>query len=152
MLEYLFETETTIPAPRQSVFDFFSDASNLERLTPPSLRFQILTPLPVRMAEGTLIDYRIVLRGLRLGWRTRICRWRPPFEFIDEQVKGPYRRWIHHHSFEEKSAGMTFMRDRVRYALPFGALGALALPFIRAELRAIFEFRRKMILVIFSRD
>ena len=123
MSEHLLETETTIPASRQSVFGFFSDASNLERLTPPSLGFQILTPLPIRMEEGALID---------------------------EQFKGPYRKWIHHHTFEETDSKMTCMRDRVRYALPFAPFGDMALPFVRAELRGIFDFRRKVILEIFS--
>ena len=150
MSEHLLETETTIPASRQSVFGFFSDASNLERLTPPSLGFQILTPLPIRMEEGALIDYRILVRGLPIRWRTRVCRWNPPFEFIDEQFKGPYRKWIHHHTFEETDSKMTCMRDRVRYALPFAPFGDMALPFVRAELRGIFDFRRKAILEIFS--
>jgi ligand-binding SRPBCC domain-containing protein len=149
MPEHLLETETTIPASRKNVFDFFSDASNLERLTPPSLGFRILTPPPIRMEEGALMDYRILLRGLPMRWQTRICRWNPPFEFIDEQLKGPYRRWIHHHTFEERGSNTTFMRDRVRYALPFGPLGNLALPFIRTELRGIFEFRQRVILEIF---
>jgi hypothetical protein len=104
MPEHLLETETTIPASRKNVFAFFSDASNLGRLTPPSLGLRILTPLPIRMGEGALIDYRILLRGLPMRWRTRICRWNPPFEFIDEQLKGPYRRWIHHHTFEERDS------------------------------------------------
>ena len=104
------------------------------------------------MEEGALIDYRILLRGLPMRWRTRICRWNPPFEFIDEQLKGPYRRWIHHHTFEETDSKMTCMRDRVRYALPFAPFGDMALPFIRAELRGIFDFRRRVILEIFSHD
>ena len=149
MSEHLFEAATTIPASRQTVFSFFSDASNLMRLTPPSLGFQILAPLPIRMEEGALIDYKILLRGLPMRWRTRICRWNPPFEFIDEQLKGPYRKWIHHHTFEEAKSGTTLMSDRVRFALPFPPFGDIALAFVRAEVRAIFEFRRKAILEVF---
>ena len=149
MSEYLFEAATTIPASQETVFSFFSDAANLMRMTPPSLGFQILTPVPVSMQEGALIDYKILLRGLPMRWRTRICRWNPPFEFIDEQLKGPYRKWIHHHTFEETDSGRTFMRDRVRFALPFPPFGDIALPFVRAEVRGIFEFRRKAILEIF---
>jgi ligand-binding SRPBCC domain-containing protein len=152
MPEHLLETETTIPASRKNVFALFSDASNLGRLTPPSLGLRILTPLPIRMGEGALIDYRILLRGLPMRWRTRICRWNPPFEFIDEQLKGPYRRWIHHHTFEERDSRTTFRRDRVRYALPYAALGDLALPFIQTELWGIFEFRQRVILEIFPRN
>ena len=149
MSEHLFEVATTIPASQEAVFSFFSDASNLMRLTPPSLGFQILTPVPVSMEEGALIEYKILLRGLPMRWRTRICRWNPPVEFIDEQLKGPYRKWIHHHTFEETDSGKTLMRDRVRFALPFSPFGDIALPFVRAEVRGIFEFRRKAILKIF---
>ena len=149
MPEHILESETTISAPRKAVFAFFSDASNLMRLTPPSLGFQILTPAPIRMEEGTLIDYRILLRGLPMRWRTRICRWNPPFEFIDEQLKGPYRIWVHHHTFEEADSGVTLMRDRVCYALPFPPFGEIAFPLVRAEVRGIFEFRRKAIREIF---
>lgn len=151
MSGHLFETETTIPAARRSVFSFFSDASNLTRLTPPSLGFKILTPLPIQMGEGTLIDYTIYLRGWPMRWRTRIFRWNPPVEFIDEQLSGPYKKWIHHHTFEEVDSRNTLMRDRVDYALPFSPLGDVALPFVRAELRGIFEFRRKAILAIFPK-
>ena len=149
MSEHLLEIEATILAWRDDVFAFFSEASNLMRLTPPSLRFQILSPPPIRMEEGTLIDYKISLRGIPMRWQTRICCWNPPFRFVDEQLKGPYRKWIHQHTFEEPGPGETLMRDRVLYALPFSPIGDLALPFIRAELQEIFEFRRRAILEIF---
>ena len=149
MADHILETETTIPAPRSDVFSFFSDASNLMRLTPPSLDFRILTPTPTRMERGALIDYRISVRGLPMRWRTRISCWNPPFGFVDEQLKGPYRKWIHQHTFEETDSGETFMRDRVRYALPFPPFGELALSLVRVELQGIFEFRRRAILEIF---
>jgi ligand-binding SRPBCC domain-containing protein len=149
MFEHLFEAATTIPAERNAVFAFFSDAGNLMRLTPPSLGFEILTPAPIAMQDGTLIDYRIRLHGLPMRWKTRINRWRPPFEFEDEQLRGPYRKWIHRHSFADGPNGTTFMRDEVRYALPFPPFGELALPFVRAEIRGIFAFREKAIGEIF---
>lgn len=119
------------------------------RLTPRSLGFEILTPSPIQMKEGTLIDYTIHLHGLPMRWCTRICRWNPPVEFIDEQLRGPYRKWVHHHTFEETDSRNTLMRDRVDYALPFPPFGDIALPLVRAQLRGIFEFRRKAILEIF---
>ena len=149
MLEHLLETETVVPIARREVFAFFADASNLMRITPPSLGFEIRTPLPIRMEEGTIIDYTILLHRLPLRWRTRICCWNPPFEFIDEQLKGPYRKWVHHHMFDEVESGKTRIRDRVKYALPFPPLGELALPLVRAELHSIFQFRQRTVLEIF---
>ncbi|HVE16862.1 MAG TPA: SRPBCC family protein [Chthoniobacterales bacterium] len=149
MFEHLFKARVVIPAPRDEVFAFFSDAGNLMRLTPPSLGFEILTPAPIPMRDGTLIDYRIRLRGFPMRWRTRINRWRPPFEFEDEQLSGPYRIWIHRHSFADGPDGTTLMDDEVRYALPLPPFGEIALPFVRAEIRGIFAFREKTIREIF---
>jgi ligand-binding SRPBCC domain-containing protein len=150
MLEHEFATDTEIPAPREEVFSFFSDAANLMRITPPTLGFEILTPQPILMRAGALIDYRIRLRGVPMRWRTHICDWNPPYGFADEQLKGPYRLWLHRHSFRETPDGTTVMRDVVRYALPFPPLGEIALPFVRAEIRGIFEFRSRVILKEFS--
>ena len=149
MFEHEFVAETTIPADRDKVFAFFSDAGNLMRLTPPTLGFEILTPQPIPMREGALIDYKIRLHGLPMRWRTRIREWNPPFAFVDEQLKGPYRLWVHRHSFADAPGGGTAMRDVVRYALPIPPFGEVALPFVRAEIRGIFEFRRRAILEFF---
>ena len=143
------ETETMIPAGREEVFAFFSDANNLMRITPPALHFRIVTPAPIVMREGALIDYVIRLRGVPMRWRTRINKWNPPFEFIDEQLKGPYRTWVHHHSFTETEDGRTLMRDAVSYSLPFGMLGWVALPFVRREIEGIFRYRAKVIGEVF---
>lgn len=138
------QTEAIIPLPREEVFSFFAKAENLERITPDSLRFEILTPSPVRMEEGTLIDYRIRIGGVPQRWRTRISLWEPPFRFADEQLKGPYRRWFHTHTFEEVEEG-TRMADRVEYELPFGVFGRMGHPLIRRQLRKIFTHRNATI-------
>ena len=131
-------SEIQLPRPRHEVFAFFADAANLELLTPPYLRFRILTPLPITMHTGTLIDYRIRLYGVPIGWRTRITAWEPGVRFIDEQLRGPYRRWIHQHEFEDAPGG-TRMRDTVDYQVPGSTLiNAL---FVRRAVRHIFEFR-----------
>jgi ligand-binding SRPBCC domain-containing protein len=149
MRDHVFEMETTIPAAREAVFSFFSQADNLMRITPESLHFRIVTAPPIVMKPGTMIDYVIRLHGFPMRWRTLISEWEPPFHFVDEQVKGPYRRWIHRHSFTETVEGHTVMKDHVRYQLPFPPFGLVALPFVRREVEQIFAHRRKVIGEVF---
>lgn len=141
MREHHIESEVFLPHPREEVFAFFSEAKNLGAITPDSLGFEILPPTPATMGEGTLIDYRIRLRGWPMHWQTLIRDWKPPFEFSDEQLRGPYRQWLHRHIFEEVEGG-TLVRDLVRYSLPFAPFGEIFHPFVRAELRGIFTYRK----------
>jgi ligand-binding SRPBCC domain-containing protein len=123
------------------VFAFFADASNLETITPPFLRFRIRTPGPIVMGPGTLIEYSLRWHRLPIRWRTEIREWRPPTEFVDVQLKGPYRLWEHTHRFAESEGG-TRMHDEVRYSLPAGPLGDVAHRlFVRADLERIFDHR-----------
>jgi len=138
---YELRRSTWVAAEIGEVFAFFSDARNLERLTPPMLRFQILTPEPIEMAEGVLIDYRLRIRGVPIRWRTRIAVWDPPRRFVDEQLRGPYRLWRHEHSFEALDNG-TLMRDVVRYRVPGGPVAPLVHRLlVRRDVEAIFDFR-----------
>ncbi len=139
-----FRTELELPLPVEDVFSFFSKADNLERITPPNLGFQILTPRPIEMRQDAVIDYRIKLSGIPMRWRSLIPVWNPPHEFVDEQVHGPYKTWIHRHSFTNLG-GRTRMTDYVRYELPFTPLGDLAYPLIKKQVRDIFAFRNKRI-------
>ena len=148
---HLLERRQYIPRPRAEVFAFFADAANLERITPPSLRFRILTPPPIAMTAGTTIDYRIALFGLGFRWRTLIEVFEPERRFVDVQLAGPYKTWRHLHEFEDDGTG-TSMRDRVEYELPLGKLGTLVhLAIVRRQLEHIFDFRRQVIATAFDR-
>lgn len=144
---YEFQSETTIGRPLEEVFAFFSDARNLEILTPDFLRFQILTPTPIRLAPGTIIDYRLRIRGIPIRWRSEITVWEPPLRFVDEQRRGPYRTWIHEHRFRPAGEG-TLVEDRVRYS-HFGGRLVNRL-FVAPDIRRIFEFRRRKLIEVFE--
>ena len=130
--------EQRLPGTPAEVFPFFADAANLEAITPPWLHFRIVTPQPIEMREGALIEYRLRLRGIPLRWRTRIDEWEPGVRFVDRQLSGPYRLWHHTHEFEADGPHHTLMRDTVRYAAP---LDRLSHPLVRRDLDRIFAFR-----------
>jgi len=140
-----------LPHPVAVVFPFFADALNLERITPPLLRFEVATPHPIEMRVGALIEYRLRLHGLRVDWLTRIEEWEPGVRFVDMQLAGPYRLWHHTHTFEERDGG-TLMRDVVRYAVPAWPLGELALPLVRRDLAQIFDYRRDGVSGLLARE
>jgi ligand-binding SRPBCC domain-containing protein len=134
--------EQFLPLPPARVFAFFERAENLEAITPPFLRFRILTPLPIRVRAGALIDYRLTIRGVPVRWRTRIRDYDPPNRFVDEQLRGPYRLWVHEHRFEPVPGG-TRMTDRVEYDLPrMPGRGLVHRWLVRPDLDRIFAYRR----------
>lgn len=135
----LLEASLWLPRPRAEVFPFFADALNLEAITPPWLRFEVLTRPPIAMRVGLRIDYRLRLRGLPMRWQSEITAWEPPHRFVDEQRRGPYRVWIHEHTFEERDGG-TLARDVVSYRVWGGAL--IDRLFVRRDVANIFRFRQ----------
>ena len=149
MKEFNFHAEIWLPRPREEVFRFFAQARNLEAITPDWLRFEVLTPEPIRMECGALIDYRIQIHGLPIRWRTEITEWDPPHRFADTQLRGPYTFWHHVHTFEELDSG-TLCRDQVRYRPRGGALMNWA--FVRRDVAAIFAFRAESLKRILGDD
>ncbi len=146
---HLLRTECSIRAPLSEVFAFFSEAKNLEQLTPRKLSFRILTPQPIVMRAGTVIDYRIRLGPFPLRWRTVIERFEPGSAFVDSQHRGPYASWWHEHHFRAEGDS-TLMEDRVYYSVPFGPLGRLVnAVLVESQLRHIFEYRARAIREIF---
>jgi ligand-binding SRPBCC domain-containing protein len=143
---FTLETRLLLPCPLEIVFPFFADAGNLEILTPPWLRFEIVTPRPIAMRPGALIDYRLRLHGIPLRWQSEITVWEPPHRFVDEQRQGPYRAWIHEHTFTESKDGSE-VRDFVRYAAPGGWL--VDRLFVRHDVRRIFEYRTRKLQELF---
>jgi ligand-binding SRPBCC domain-containing protein len=140
-------TELLVRESREQLFEFFADAFQLETLTPPWLRFSVQTPRPIDMHAGTMIDYTLRLHGWPIRWRSKISAWEPPFQFIDEQVRGPYRYWHHLHTFD-KADGGTLVRDVVHYAVPLGFIMHPLL--VRRDLTRIFQYRREAMSRLFT--
>jgi len=145
MKVYNLETTQFIKAPMDKVFEFFSKPENLKEITPEKLAFRILTPIPIKMDKGTIIDYTIRLFCIPIHWRILITEFDPPHKFVDEQLKGPYLFWHHTHIFKEKDGGVE-MIDRVLYAIPMGLLGRfMHFIWIKNDLKKIFLHRKQVI-------
>ena len=142
-----FQCEIWLPLPPEELFPFFADAANLDAITPKWLHFRIVTPRPVEMREGALIDYKLCVHGLPLRWRTLIREWNPPHSFVDEQLRGPYRQWVHRHTFEPQNGG-TLARDVVHYAVPFDFIAHPL--FVRRDIEKIFQHRQKALREMFG--
>jgi ligand-binding SRPBCC domain-containing protein len=148
---HLFEKSQRVELPVDQAFAFYGDAANLEPLTPPWLHFEVITPRPLTLQQGTLLEYRLRLHRVPLHWKTLIEIWEPPGRFVDIQEKGPYSLWEHTHLFEEDGPSATVIHDRVRYAIPFGPIGSLAHRlFVRRDLERIFGFRSAAVAELLS--
>lgn len=147
MQVFTLSSRVWVSKPLREVFPSLSDARNLEVLTPPWLKFEVLSQGPIDMAEGLRIDYRLRLRSVPIRWQSGITAWTPPRLFIDEQRRGPYRLWIHEHRFEERD-GMTLAEDFVRYAVPGGWMVDRLI--VRRDVRRIFSYRRKKLRRLFG--
>jgi ligand-binding SRPBCC domain-containing protein len=147
---HILTKTTIINKPLSEVFEFFSNAENLNKITPPDMQFKILTPLPIIIKKGTLIDYKIKVSGIPFNWQTEITEWEPNKRFTDKQLKGPYRVWIHEHTFEEKD-GKTIMNDHVQFLSPGWLLEPIINKlFIEKKVKGIFAYREKILTNLFK--
>ena len=144
---FMLESNLKLSAPLVKVFPFFSDARNLELLTPAFLRFEVLTPDPIVLGVGALIDYKLKIRGLPIRWQSEIIAWKPPYRFVDEQRRGPYRTWIHEHTFQEVNSE-TVVCDHVRYDHLGGKLVNQLV--VGPDVRRIFEYRKRVLKELFG--
>jgi ligand-binding SRPBCC domain-containing protein len=151
MKTYKIEYDQFIDLPIEDVFNFFSKPENLSLITPPRMNFEIMTPQPLEMKEGQLVDYALtIVYIIKLRWRTLITKYKSPHIFIDQQIKGPYSLWHHTHTFEEKDGG-TIIKDSVVYAIPFGWLGRFVHAiYIKYDIQSIFKHRKKILTKIFE--
>jgi ligand-binding SRPBCC domain-containing protein len=147
---HILTKTTVINKTLSEVFEFFSNAENLNKITPPDMQFKILTPLPIIIKKGTLIDYKIKVNGIPFKWQTEISEWEPNKRFVDKQLKGPYRVWIHEHTFEEKD-GKTIMNDHVQFLSPGWFLEPIINKlFIEKKVKGIFAYREKILTNLFK--
>jgi len=150
---YTLKREQVVPKPLETIFPFFTKAENLALITPPSLAFHVLTPSPVIMEQGRIIDYTVKLLGVEVRWRSMITKYEPPFCFVDEQINGPYSFWHHTHTFERRHTS-TVIHDLVRYALPLPLPKApgelLHRMYVQPNLEHIFDYRRDVIASMFG--
>jgi hypothetical protein len=151
MKVHCLERTQRVAADRDAVFAFFDRPENLSELTPAGMKFQRLTPSPIAMKEGAVIDFVVRVHGLAMRWRSLITAYEPPHRFVDEQLLGPYSFWHHTHGFRALPEGGTELTDTVRYALPFGPLGRLAHTLaVRRQLEQIFRHREQVVAARFG--
>lgn len=145
-MEFLYKAETLLKSSKTDVFAFFSDAQNLEKITPPWLEFKIISISTPTIEKGTLLDYALKIHGIPVRWTTLIEEWNPPHFFVDRQLKGPYSLWHHTHRFVDEG-DKTRMIDEIRYQLPLGLLGEIFAGWlVHRDIRRIFDYRKQMIL------
>ena len=150
---YLLERQQRVTADREKAWSFLQNPANLDLITPPDLRFKIVSEVPVEMYNGLIVEYRITIPLIGThSWVTEIKHIREGLSFVDEQRLGPYRFWYHYHELRESPDGLLVV-DRVSYQPPFGILGRIAhWLYIRRTLERIFHFRRERLEYFLGKD
>ena len=154
MKTYLYTTEQFLSTDIGRAWDFFSSAKNLSLITPAHLDFRILTRLDDNdIYEGMIIDYAVrPLFGIPVHWKTEICDIKKPLYFTDQQLRGPYKVWIHTHTFIQERNGVT-MKDEVVYQLPFGIFGRMIHAIlVKRRIKKIFDYRRLALHKLFGNN
>lgn len=146
---FTFDSSLFLEKPIEEVFLFFSDAFNLQVITPPWIHFQVLTPPPIQMARGTRLRYKLRLHGIPLKWESKITVWDPPRLFVDEQTTGPYQLWRHEHLFAERGGG-TDCSDHVEYSAKGGRV--VNRFFVAPDLARIFAYRQRKLEELLARQ
>jgi ligand-binding SRPBCC domain-containing protein len=141
-------TAVLLPHAVDRVFQFVSDTNSLEILISPWFRLRMLTPCPIDMGIATCIDYRLRIHCVPVRWESEITAWEPPFRFVYEQRRGPFRHWVHEHTFLDRNEE-TLARDHVHYSVPGGRLAHDL--FVRRDLERLFLYRRAQLLRIFGK-
>lgn len=150
MTPFIFRAEQFVPRPLAEVFEFFSQAENLQKLTPAWLHFRILSVEPAPVRAGTLIRYSLRWRIFPIHWTSEIIEWDPPHGFVDVQRKGPYKLWHHEHRFAAEENG-TRITDEVHYLLPFGVFGSIAHTLkVKRDVETIFAYRTEAVSRLFA--
>jgi len=144
MKTHEFKTTIKLPLGIEEVFSFFCNTANLKKITPPQFHLQPLTPQPIEITQGIIMNYKLRLYGFPLRWQLKIANWDPPYQFIDEQIRGPFRLWRHTHRFREEN-GATIIEDHLHYALRFWPMGEIASPLVRAQVKWLFRYRKQAV-------
>ena len=142
---YYLEDELRIEKPLKEVFEFFNTPKNLGVITPPYMKFKLLTPEPIVMKEGAVFDYSISILGLPIRWTSMIVDYEPPYRFTDIQLRGPHSYWHHEHTFQEDSGG-TIIKDSVHLLMPWGIFGSLGYHLVAKHLnKGLFKYRKDVV-------
>jgi len=149
---YIFEQTQKINKPLDEVFEFFSKLENLGKITPNWLKFEIKTSPEQTMKKNAVFIYKIKFHNVPMKWKTLITKYEPPYLFVDEQAKGPYKKWVHTHTFEEVN-GFTVMSDKVEYDLYGGIFKSIVhSAFVKNSIVEIFSYRKKIISEVFESE
>ena len=148
---YQLHSEITIKTDLDTAWDFIGSPKNLDLITPDDMIFEIVSDLPEEMHEGLLVEYRVGIPILgKQNWLSELKHIRERHSFVDEQLVGPYKLWLHYHEISKVEDGVRFV-DHVNYIMPFGPLGEIARAiYVKRQLKRIFDYRTEAMIQHFT--